>query len=387
MAAVHSTLPCREEERLRVLAHLDELLDSPSFTGSRRRQAFLRYVVEQTLAGRGASIKERNIAIDVFERSNDFDAQSASIVRVTGSDVRKGLARAYESGLDRGVRIELPLGNYQPVFHFDPEPVVAQVPAPRLATPADEPVKRSRRPVPLLVVTGLLAAAAIFSLPRVARGPSAGDRLWQPFLNQDHPVLMSLATLVNPGTKGGDDRATVETSFVGTGGALGAARFAEQLALRRQPFVLKFGSDASFSDLKSSAAILIGTTRWTDELMRTLRFRIERGEQARAVVDSQGQDRRWSIPRVRTASDSVEGYSVVTRLLHSDSGYPILLVVGLDPRDTQAAVEFVANEHLFEMFSRTAPADWTHKNFQIVLHERIFGNSPGSLNVVVSHVW
>jgi hypothetical protein len=65
----------------------------------------------------------------------------------------------------------------------------------------------------------------------------------------------------------------------------------------------------------------------------------------------------------------------------------VILIVGLDPRDTQAAVEFLTDERLFEKFSSTAPADWTRKNVQIVLHERIFGNSPGSLNVVASHIW
>ena len=59
----------------------------------------------------------------------------------------------------------------------------------------------------------------------------------------------------------------------------------------------------------------------------------------------------------------------------------------LDPRDTQAAVEFLSDDRLFEAFSSTAPADWSRKNFQIVLHNRIFGKSPGSLNVVASQVW
>src|SRR5262249_47761765 len=117
MPVLQGSESCTQQERLRILAHLDELLTSPPFAGSRRRQAFLRYVVGESLAGRGAAIKERNIAVDVFERSTDFDAHSASIVRVTGSEVRKRLAQAYASGLDHGVRVELPLGSYQPTFH------------------------------------------------------------------------------------------------------------------------------------------------------------------------------------------------------------------------------------------------------------------------------
>ena len=118
MSVLHTSLPHTEQERLRILSHLDELLESPAFSGSSRRQAFLRYVVEESLAGRGDAIKERNLAVDVFQRDSDFDAQSASIVRVTGGEVRKRLAQAYASGLDHGLRIELPLGSYHPVFHF-----------------------------------------------------------------------------------------------------------------------------------------------------------------------------------------------------------------------------------------------------------------------------
>ena len=203
MYVVQTTLPWTEEQRASVLAHLHKLLESPAFNGSRRRQAFLRYVVEQTLSGSGASIKERNIAVDVFERSDDFDAQSASIVRVTGCEVRKRLAQAYASGIDGGVRIELPLGSYQPVFHFDQEPVPALLPEP--ISRFDEPVQV--RQLPWLrwtfAIAGVIAVGAILLLPGLGGGTSAEDRLWQPFLNRDQPVLISLATITSPSAKGG----------------------------------------------------------------------------------------------------------------------------------------------------------------------------------------
>jgi len=382
MYVVHSPLPWTEEKRASVLAHLDQILDSPAFSGSRRRQAFLRYVVEQTLAGSGASIKERNIAVDVFERADDFDAQSASIVRVTGSEVRKRLAQAYASGIDGSVRIELPLGSYQPVFHFDPEAEPASQSNAYAQTV--ERRKLPRRLPQLLLLGGVCAALAtgIFLFAGMARGTAGTDLVWQPFLNRDQPVLISLATVTSPTAKGGDGM-----SFVGTGGALAAARFAEHLALHHQPFALKFGNDASFSDLKRSPAVLIGGTRWSDEMMSTMRFRIERNDQGKGVVDSQQANRRWSDHGPGAAPNSVEGYSIVTRLLHSDSGHPVILIVGLDPRDTQAGVEFLSDDRLFEKFTGNAPPDWARRNFQVVLHDRIFGNSPGSLNVVASHIW
>jgi len=395
MSVLHSPLPSighpgssAEQQRAMILAHLEELLESAAFSGSRRRQAFLRYVVEETLAGRGTAIKERNLAIDVFERNNDFDAQSASIVRVTGSEVRKRLAQAYASGLDRGVRIELPLGSYQPTFHFgNPESgAVATATAPK------EQPKRGRMLL-LGSVAVIVVLGAGFGLARtLIHTPTAADRFWQPFLDRDTPVLISLSSLPAPmtsksGAASSEELLSLDGFYVGTGGALGAARFAEQLAFRHQPFQIKFGRDAAFADLKRSPSILIGPSRWFQELTQSLRFRIDRSDGRRAIVDNKVRGREWSVPRPDPPSAAVEGYCLVTRWLNSESGHAVLGLSGLDPRDTQAGVEFVTNGQHLESFAASLPPDWQRRSFQVVLHNRLHGNSPGSLSVVTWEVW
>jgi hypothetical protein len=179
----------------------------------------------------------------------------------------------------------------------------------------------------------------------------------------------------------------LDTTMVGTGGALGAALFAEQLASRGQPFTLKFAIDMSFADLKESPAVLIGTTRWTQELTRPLRFHIQAVGDQMKLIDSQRPDRIWSIPLKRQPAELAEGYSLVTRLLQSESGHAVLIVAGLDARNTQAAVEFLSRNDSFDVFARSAPRGWENKNFQIVLHNTIHGNSAGSLTVVASQIW
>ena len=73
--------------------------------------------------------------------------------------------------------------------------------------------------------------------------------------------------------------------------------------------------------------------------------------------------------------------------MQSESGHPILLVAGMDPRDTQAAVEFLSNDRYLEPVVKSMPADWANKKFQVVLHNTIHGNSAGSLSVdgIVQH--
>src|SRR5438128_100073 len=54
-----------EEE---VQAQLERLLASPDFDVRARARKFLRYIVEETLAGRSDRIKAYSIGIEVFER-------------------------------------------------------------------------------------------------------------------------------------------------------------------------------------------------------------------------------------------------------------------------------------------------------------------------------
>ncbi|MBZ5577924.1 MAG: hypothetical protein LAP40_15285 [Acidobacteriia bacterium] len=406
MSALHTVVPIGDKERVLLLAHLESVLESPAFAGSRRRQDFLRYVVQETLAGRGATIKETNIAVDVFGRSNDFDAQTASIVRVTAAEVRKRLAQAYDAGLGREVRIELPLGGYQPAFHFLPTREDGHAPAarPLPETPAPTGIvpnrRRARWRIAAIAVFATIAISAPLAL-RWAHPTSSIDLFWRPFLSPDRPVLITLATSSNllympnfekwtPFQPGGmiptAELHVLTATYVGSGGALGAALFAEQLATRGQRFSLKFGSDMSFADLKQSPAILIGTTRWTQELTRSLRFHIQIVGNQVKMVDAQQADRDWVIP-LRQTPELSEGYSLVTRLLRSESGHAVLIVAGMDARNTQAAVEFLSRDSSFDLFAKSAPRGWETKNFQVVLRNTIHGNSAGSLAVMASHVW
>lgn len=101
----------------RVRAALDELLGWQGITRSPQLAELLRYVVERTLSGESASIKAYSIAVDVFDRPQDFDPQSDPIVRVQARRLRTLLEQYYEGGgATADVQIHLPLGRYVPEF-------------------------------------------------------------------------------------------------------------------------------------------------------------------------------------------------------------------------------------------------------------------------------
>ena len=105
--------PPAEDVRL----ELDRILTSPVFAQSGRLRKFLRFVVEETLAGRAGALKEYTIGIDVFERDESFDPQTSSIVRVEASWLRGKLKEYHAAGgRDAQVHIVLPTGSYVPTF-------------------------------------------------------------------------------------------------------------------------------------------------------------------------------------------------------------------------------------------------------------------------------
>jgi adenylate cyclase len=98
-----------------ILAALNDLLGDPDFKVSDRLKRFLRFVFEETLAGRQDRIKNYSIAVDVFGRPANFDGMVDPIVRVEACRLRLGLAKYYE-GRTTAIQIVLPRGSYIPEF-------------------------------------------------------------------------------------------------------------------------------------------------------------------------------------------------------------------------------------------------------------------------------
>ncbi len=104
-----------------ILAALGRVTGSEAFSGATRQCRFLRFVVEEALAGRAGGIKESVIAITVFGRDSQFDPRSDSSVRVEARNIRVRLNEYYmTAGRMDPVIIELPKGGYVPRFRAAP---------------------------------------------------------------------------------------------------------------------------------------------------------------------------------------------------------------------------------------------------------------------------
>lgn len=106
-----------EPEKVR--KQLERILASNAFATAKSARRFLRYVVEESLAGRGDQIKEYVVGAAVFARGDEYDPRVDAVVRVEATRLRNRLRDYYQKdGRGDGVHIELPKGRYVPLFQL-----------------------------------------------------------------------------------------------------------------------------------------------------------------------------------------------------------------------------------------------------------------------------
>lgn len=98
-------------------AQLRRIVTSPTFSGSPRSIQFLRFCVHHSAGTKALELKETTIAVEVFNRSPDYNPKSDPIVRVHARRVREKLDQYYSTeGNDDPIRIDIPKGGYVPLI-------------------------------------------------------------------------------------------------------------------------------------------------------------------------------------------------------------------------------------------------------------------------------
>ena len=94
------------------------VVNSSGFVSSARLSRFLTHVVNRTIEGDLDSLKEFTVAMEVFDRSSDYDPNIDAIVRVQARRLRTKLKAYYEEGPGASdpVLIAMRPGSYMPIF-------------------------------------------------------------------------------------------------------------------------------------------------------------------------------------------------------------------------------------------------------------------------------
>lgn len=176
MPACESAAPPEEVVR----GEVERILASTSFSASERNRRFLRYIVDETLAGRADRIKGYSVGVAVFDRDTSFDPQLDPIVRIEASRLRRSLDYYYVTdGKDDRICITIPKGSYVPAFTSkdtagqlaDDPPLSAPSPASDAAVGSDAPAAITpeiqppwHRPGRMQLWLGAIAAALLLAI-------------------------------------------------------------------------------------------------------------------------------------------------------------------------------------------------------------------------------
>ena len=112
---IDTSAPTADEIR----TQLEKIVSSPDFKSAARLRDFLRFVVNEGLDGRADNLKAYTIGVEVFDRPEDFDPITDTIVRVNAGKLRRTLERYYLiQGKQDRILISIPKGRYVPLFQI-----------------------------------------------------------------------------------------------------------------------------------------------------------------------------------------------------------------------------------------------------------------------------
>jgi len=429
--AEDAPLSVSETEKIRQA--LKDLLASPSLRSTQQCQHLLQYIVDHTLAGESALLRERVIGKEVFGRRPDYEPGEDPVVRLRAVDLRKRLAIYYQSlPHSPDVRIDVPPGSYKAVFTWNApagqqvvqsvgEPAEippSQVDSPPTAegdphdhvftaagstlaameTPQAPPRWAIQRWLFLALAVSLVAGVVFGTAWYRQRGARTFHTFWAPFLGtssqvneyiRQHgitsggmeffPAFAPDQTLSSTGLHPAAD------SFVALGDVAAASETVRTLTHFGQAFEERFPNDISFAEVRDHPTILIGgfNNPTTLELTRTLPFVLSGRNR---IVDRTIPDRSWEL-HASTDSHDTEDYAIVSRLLASKDIAPMVSVAGLGQYGTLAATELISKPENLEPLVVALGPKWASQNFQAVLRIKVVDFKPVSTVVVATHSW
>ncbi len=403
--------PVAAADPVQVRAQLDRLLAHPLFANSKRYPALLAYVVEQTLLGHAADLKERPIAVEAFGRDPDYDANSDPVVRITAGEVRKRLSQYYYDPAHAGeLIVELPVGSYVPVFRL-PEAAEA-VAAEAVAEQARQASRPSMRRFWLVTGTAVLLAGAIglglgmhYRTTVPPPPPGAIERFWGPVLDSSSMTTFCLGEPAkNIDSASIDDytaappppapqKLFVRLQYSGNlalADVITLTRTVAALESHHKPFRVVPASDATFAELREGPIVLIGAfdNIWTLRITRTLRFGFETRNGEALLVDRKNPQKAswataWDLPYAKLARD----YAIVARIFDQTTGQPVIIAAGISEEGTEAAGEILYNPVYLDTLLEHLPAGWENKNLEAVIATEIIQGHSGPPNILAVETW
>lgn len=411
-------IPSSEEERRSVREQLERMLESPLFRNSKRYPILLRHLVEETLAGNEAALKERLLGVSVFHRPTDYDTNQDTVVRLTAGEVRRRIAQYYHQPEHADeLKIEVRPGSYIPCFQKpdskqpepapQPEEILVATPVETYATSPEPKIFFGSATADRHKRLFLWAAAMLFFVLLGAGGMvwrwdeqahTADHQLWAPILQEPGPVLIVLADL----SKAVSNAQSQEKhgpffdllrmgEIVNYRDSMAETGIVAQLERNRKPYILTLSTQATYPDLQRGASVLVGglDNLWTLRVTDALRFHFVQipGSYHFVIQDRQHPEQKSWGEDLSQEPTYTEDYALVARLFDQTTGRPVMLVAGVGANGTTAATRFLLEPAFTAELNQCVPHDWQRLNLEAVVRTQILDNHAGPPHLVACAVW
>src|SRR5215469_13987216 len=182
-----SVTPVQIADKRRYFDQIEKLVHSHTLRKAESLCKLLRYLAEHELSHPGTTLKEYQIATEVFGRPEDFDPQADSAVRVKAGRLRLKFLDYYNhEGLSDDIIVDVPYGAYAVSFHERevavPRSGPVAVPAPQRGdAPAIDDRQAQRKTtrwvVAVATLSSLLAVAVAAIVILLLGGRSARPKI------------------------------------------------------------------------------------------------------------------------------------------------------------------------------------------------------------------
>jgi hypothetical protein len=265
-------------------------------------------------------------------------------------------------------------------------------------TPIVEAVERRGS---LRLYAGLLVVLAVgAALVWRASRPSPIEEFWAPFFKSPDPILFCIAdqnqysTIVLRDAADPKHQTAVNDRMVAViiDDVTPLVNIAGMLYAHGRTYRVQGESATTFTDLRQAPSVLIGAfdNGWTLRYTAPLRFHFANNPEMTHfwVEDRQHPEKReWLLDRSHQETGTYKDYAIVTRGLDPNTGRFVVVVAGIARGGTIASGEFLVDPRHMDELVRVAPADWGHKNMEIVLETQVIDGRSGPPRINAIHTW
>jgi hypothetical protein len=405
-----------------VLSQIDRVATSQTFRGSPSLCKLLNYLGNHALTHPGESVKEYQVATEVFGRPANFDPKEDATVRVQAGRLRAKLAEYYASeGVADDLIVDLPKGVYALEFRPKGENHPADVGMAAAerhipSVPTGAPTGSSWNRLSLTLLAGLILSLAALGYAvrfrgvgqAVASAPSSPEPMrifWGAVLTsrEDPWAVFSNAAFVGRPNSGmryfdpaRDHNKLVLDHYTGVGEVLGIHSLDQALASLNRKVRVKRGFLFTLDDARNNDLIFLGSPNENLTLLdipSTHHFVFQkikdppRAGNVKVVNMNPGAGEAKEFLASASNEPLAEDYAIVALVRGIDVAHTELILAGTTTIGTQAAVEFVTDpSHVQELLGRLGAKTREEVSpFESVIRVKVSKGVPVESTIVALH--